>query len=104
MALDAKKFSTGKTTQTSAISANPQRTIFRYAKSRDNAAIQFRRVLRIENGELRAIETRQTFLGSDPQVTIVSLNDSLDRILRKTFIGLPDANVIINSAKTERNG
>jgi len=43
-------------------------------------------VLLIEYGELNAIEAGDAFFGSDPKVPIVSLEDLVNTILRKTVL------------------
>src|SRR5579872_4623687 len=44
----------------------------------------------MEELEFCSIEAHQPFLSSHPQITVLSLKNNLDRVLRQTLFGAPD--------------
>ncbi len=74
------------------IMTNPQVALGIFKQAHDAAVMQLRRVDRIEGAKLFAVESGQTAIGANPNISIMSLRHCGNRILRQTIFGLPNAN------------
>jgi hypothetical protein len=64
--------------QAGGISTNPQRAVPRLAQRIDLLAGQGRGSLLVQYGEMHSIEPRQSLLSTEPQITVMGLNDGSD--------------------------
>lgn len=70
-------------------SADPERAPFLLGQTLNVRAPQRGRVCLVENGEPRAVEARQPFLGSHPELTVAALQQTPDGILREALVRRP---------------
>ena len=80
--------------QTVALATNPEAAVPARAQRRDPAPAQLRWGIVAQRDEARAIEPRQPFARAHPQITVGSLGDGIDRVLRQPVIRLPGADAV----------
>src|ERR1051326_4810326 len=63
-----------------------------------------RRVALIEDGEAHAIETHQALDGAEPEITVTSLQQCLNAVLRQALLGPPDIMPILRDGLFRTDG
>jgi hypothetical protein len=58
-------------------------------------ALDLRRAVRIKDGEVNSIEPDETSVGRQPDVSVASLNDVADGVLREPVLCRPDAETVL---------
>ncbi len=77
--------------------SNPERTIVGRGQGR-NGIVRQVAVALAEDHELVAIETRQAFIGAQPEIAVFGLRDGADRILRQPAFLRPESSRILGKA------
>ena len=83
--------------ETSAIGADPQSIFLSEPQGSDVIVRHFRNIPAVEYRKLRAVESDQAFLGSQPEVAPADSSDRSDQILRQSVYRTPLPDIIMGS-------
>jgi hypothetical protein len=69
--------------------ANPQTALAIFDQEANVVTLERGRIFFVEDGEVQTVKTRETFLCSDPEITILGLDDGLHGVLWQSVFREP---------------